>query len=422
MAEYKRKKVKHSKRRTAPKINKRDIKRERKISEKQESPAEDNEAQVRVIRGNKPKRTARAKFFGGVVVVLAVVVAILHFALPIGIVEVFGNRISAMGVGGYPSEIYGTEVLNVANKGYYYYTLTDSELVAYSTAGKKIFSEAHGFGAPVLTCSETRALIYDSYGYHLSIYNLRHKVTSKSFDDPIQTAAIGRNGSYAVVTGADGYASVVTIFDVNGKQIYQWFSAKDIVNNVVLARNGKQIAVSTLNTESGAMHSKVSVLKFDSANAVQSYDYGDRPVLSLENYASGFVILSENTCSHVQWKNYDKSDYSSNASLYKSRISTDGMLLVYNRSGDRQDNHIVLFSNRGKKEGEFDFNHVITDMVYENGNVYCISDTVVYLLKTSGEVVCQKSCKYGAERLAVLSRDSLAIITSGEISRVVLND
>ncbi len=375
-----------------------------------------------MIRGNKTDKKSRFQkvlIFAALVIVVFVV---LQCLLPIGIGEVVGNRFAAFGTGGYPREIYGTEILKVENQGYFYYVLTDSQLAAFSTAGKKIFSVSHGYAHPVLKCSETRALLYDQGGTEFAIYNLRGNIVTQTCDDAIQTAAIGRNGTYAIVNASNSYASSASVYNLKNKRLYEWYSAKDIVNNIVVSRDGKKIAVSTISTVSGTLSSKVCVLKFDSPNAVQTFDLEDNVVCSLENDTSGFDISTKNSCLRVSWNRFERKDYSSTEELYISRKTSSGNVLVFNRSSNRLDNHIVIFNHKGKKLKEFDFDGAINDIAYANGHIYCISETTVYLLDLNGDVLCRKNCEYGAERLAVLGSESIAVITNSQISRMVLSN
>ena len=422
MPEYKKKKVR---RMGAPRVKNKvrtiehdDIEMKSSKPKKREQKLPNNS--VRVITGKKLIRRRRMQTAAAVCVVLAIIISILQFLSPVGVLEVSGNLLKTIGPGSYPIELYGTAVLNSATKFNYYYVLTDLQLNAISAGGKEIYSVSHGFTSPIMKTSETRALIFDQNGSKLDIYNLNGLTSSVNTKNNILTAAIARNGTYAVVTEAPDYAASISVYDKNDVLLYEWYSAKDPVNNIAISPDGKKIAVTTLDASDGALHSKLLVLGFDSANPVYSTDFSNSVVYSLENSADGFVVSTAQSFAHITWDKYERKDYNSDRNLAFSRSTSSGTVLAFNRASNRADNHIVVFSKDGQKTAEFDFNGIISDIVMAKDHIYCISDTNVYFFDKQGNLLCSTPCGFGAARLAVISSNEVAVITNSEISRLEL--
>lgn len=387
----------------------------KKISNK--SP-ETNEKNVRVIKGRKLERRNKLKIMAILAAVIIAVCTILHFVLPIGIMENLGNFMATIGSGSYPIEIYGTETLNTVQKGSYYYVLTDTNLCAFSNSGKKIYSYAHGYACPILKTSETRAMVFDQGGEELRIYNLSENTNTLNTKTNILTANIARNGSYAVVTESDKYASVVSVYDLEDKLLYEWYSATDLVNNVLLSPDGERVVVSTVYASGGQLKSKVSVLNFKSADPEFSREYAGKTVYSLENCSDGFAILTANDCDYFDWDEYKHKSYSSEYELSLSRNISSELMLVFNRSSNKNDNHIVIISEDGEKLTEFSFNGHIGDIAFLNDHIYCISDTNVYMMDKKGKLLASAKCEFGAVRIVVTGKQETAIVTNGDISRL----
>ncbi len=423
MPQYKKKKVPAFGRRPKGKTDKAPMREKTEriaMHPSREKTSERENNGVRVIKGKKLQKRQRTRILAAVAVFIAAICTVFHFILPIGIMENVGNAFATLGAGGYPIELYGTEALNAQSKGSYYYVLTDNSLSAFSAGGKKLYSEAHGFAKPVLKASDTRALVFDQGGSELSIRNLTKITNTKSTEQPILTACITRNGGYALATESADYTAAVSVYNRKDKLLYEWYSADDMINNVALSPNGKQLVVSTINAAGGSLMSKVSVFEYDSANAVFSVRYDGEAVYSIESNNKGFYVLTAGGCDFYSWSKFKKNSYKSEYELASSRSASSGQLLVFNRSSDRTDNRIVYISKAGETELEVSYHGAIGDIALYNNHIYLISDTSVIMLDKSGKKIASGSCDFGAVRLVVTSKQKAAIITNSDISQVNL--
>lgn len=416
MPEYKKKKVRktvHNKR--AKNVNN-DIKM--KPSRVKKSIGVLPEKEMRVVKGNKLERNRKLRILGLTAVLLVAVLLLVSYIMPVSLSENISNWVALTGNGSYPIEISGAQTLNAISKGSYYYVLTDTNLSAFSNSGKQILSVAHGFSNPVLKTSQTRALIFEQGGNTLYVYNLKRLVKSIETKSSIITASISRSGAFAVATGSNEYTATVTVYNKRGNQIYQWNSAKNIVNNVCVSPSGKKIAVSTLNASGGQYVSGVEVLTFDSADAKANFEFSGEIIYSLENTRNGFLALTKSGSSYVSWSKYSKQDIKNERMLDMYRTDGNRSLLVFNRTSDRSDNLIMLLSSKGDKISEFQFNGIISDIEVSRGHIYCISDTKIYLFDKNGNVVRTGECGYGCKKIAAIGSNSVAVISDSSIEKV----
>ena len=430
MPDYKKKKVNRLRGAPRPKKTKHsampeneDIVMTRTPAKRRSTPkkAEKPLTNMRVVNGNKllRKRRLSISFMG--VAVAAVIALVLHLILPVGIFENVQNLTALIGSGSYPAEIAGTEVLNAVSRGNYYYVLTDTRLNAYSNGGKEIFSHSHGFENPVLKTSKTRAMVFSQGGNEAYIYNLAELKNTVGTEKEIITANISDSGVYALVTRSDSYASVVSVYNKNDKLIYEWYSSEDTVNNVAVSPNGKKIAVSAFNATSGDYNAKVCVLTFDSATPEYNEGYSGAPIYSIDSTGNaGFSVITENAVQFISWSKYKKTEYKNDYSAAMFRSGTNGSVAVFNRSSDKTDNRVAVFNSRGKLKSEFEFKGIIGDIEIRGGHIYCISDTFVYLLSESGEVLRKAECGFGAVRISVTGTNSVAVVTDNQIYRIQL--
>lgn len=374
---------------------------------------------LNVIKGKKLQRARKAQLTALTVIVLVLIIVITSLFMPINIFETVSNTLALVGKGGYPFEAVGSQVIDVASANNCYYILTDTTLNLRANSGKEVLNISHGFSSPVLKNGSGRAMLFDQGGKSFFIANLKEKLYDKKIDGDILNADIARNGSYVIAYTADNYASVVSVYNRNGKRLYEWHSAEETVNQVTISPNGKKIAVSTLTAEGGKLKSKLYVFRYDSANPDFSLDYGDKLIYSLEGGSGfGFTVLTKNTSKYISWSKYKAKDYSNDFELSMQRVTNSGTLLVYSRANNKSDNHIAVFNKSGKLVSEFNYDGTISDIQMSRGHIYCISDTVVSIFSKDGELLRQGECSFGALRLSVLSSYSVAVIRNDEVSRV----
>lgn len=414
MSDYKRKKVKpfsRHKRDRSEHDERTHLKR--KKSDSGIVPEED----IKVVRGTKYKRAQTIKFVTVALAVLTLTAILLSVILPVSIYENIVNFTAVMGPGNYPVDVSGGTVLNAVSNGTYYYVLTDTNISAYSNGGKVIFDELHGFSNPIITVSDTRAVVYDQGGKCAYVYNLGGKIHTLETDNAIIVASISRNGDFAVATHSDSYTSVVTVYDKNLKQLYVWNSAKEIINNVLINPAGNRIAISTIGAVSGQYSSKVSIFDFSSADPLHTVSLDSSLVLKLSNTGKGISIVCANKYVFLHWSKFTVKEISAEGEINMFRQSKNGVLLTFNRINNRNDNTIVLISNKGEKTSEFKLQTSISDIQYNKGRIYLVNDKTINIYDRNGKQLRFGNCKHGVIKIAVLGANSVASITDLEITK-----
>lgn len=375
------------------------------------------ENEMKVVRGAKYNRFIRNKFLIYIISFFALIYFLFYLILPVGVYENVVNTTALFGTGKYPIEISGNDIINCVSQGNHYYVLTDTSITAYSNNGKILLNGMHGFSNPILSTSSVRSIVYDQGGKTIYVYNLGGLIKKIETKHEIITASISNDGSIAVATHSDSYESVVSVYDKNFKQIYAWNSAIDIINNVLLNNSGKQLAISTFNATGGQFTSKMMILNItvESADPLHTVDLSNSLVLSMMNVGKGVSIITENSCKFVHWKKFTTNDITSNGQINFVRKGDNGVLLVFNRANDRRDNTIILVSKQGVKSKEFTVNSFINDIQYSKGRVYYINDTNINILDGEGKLLRYGVCDYGAEKFAILSSNTTAVITDTNI-------
>ena len=425
MPDYK--KRKHNKLFSAPaKVQKSRIKSETqsediKMSPSKRSEDESNSSGMKVVKGRKFENKRRFKAFAVAVSAILIVVLLFQIILPAGIIEGISSAIALVGTGSYPIELGGTETVNTVSRGSYYYVLSNTDIVAFNNSGKSLFSFTHGYENPVLKVSATRAMVFEQGGNEALIFDLNGLKTTAKTEKSIITGAVSDSGRYALVTLSDKYASAVTVYDKKDNAVYEWYSAENTVNNVAVSPNGKKIAVSSFNANSGQFNSTLSVLNFKSADPEFSETFNNLLIYNIDSsFKSGFTVITENNIKFIKWHKYKQETYKNDYSASVFRTGPNGCVAVFNRESDKTDNRIAVFSKSGKLTAEFNYKGIVSDIAVRGNHIYCMSDTEIFLLDKSGKVLRSASCGFGAVRLNVASTNSVIVLTDNKIEKLGL--
>lgn len=378
--------------------------------------------EIKVIRGSKFKRKRQAKIILCVIAFIAITFIVLSALLPGGLYENTVNFIATLGHGTYPTSVSGGSILNVISNDSYFYILSDTNITAYSSGGKIIFDELHGFSNPILSVSSTRALVYDQGGKILYIYNLNGKIHTLTTKKEIITASISNDGDFAVATHSDSYTSVATVYDRDFNEVYTWNSAKEIINNVLVNTSGNKLAVSTFNVISGQYTSKLMILDYESADPLHTLDLGNSLAIKIGNTGSGISVICDNKYKFLHWSDFNTIDINVSGEINSFTNNKHGVMLTVNRANDRSDNTIVLISKKGEKTSEFKISNFITDIQYNKGRVYSLCDTSINIYDKDGNILRSGNANYGTRKIAVISPNSVASIGDSDIYKIDIEE
>lgn len=380
-------------------------------------------APMKVVKGNKGVRAKKIKTCAVALAVVVVVVMLFQLILPAGLFQTVSNITAVIGTGSYPIAVSGSQTLSVVPMGNYYLHLTDTHFSAYSSAGKILFSEAHGYEKPVLLTSKGKSLLYNQGGKQFSVYTLNGVQYDSETKNEIICGAISDSGNFAIATYSESYASQVTVYNKRYKQIYEWYSAEDTINNVAISSSGRKIAVSTFNSSSGVFNSKINVINFKSATPEHTVTYENKIIYGLKSCnKSNFSVIKSNGVDTVKWSNYKSENYTDDYTISFFRNNSSVNIGVFSRERDKTDNKIVIFTKRGKVKNSVNYNGAINDIQVRGSNIYCINDSSVNVLDFDGNVKFSAEYGFGGKGISVISANVVAVITNNEILRIKLSE
>ncbi len=379
----------------------------------------------------KKKRPAKQKnnsglrfkgfvFSAAVLIFCVAAFIIINLLHPIGTLEYISNSLSAFGSGKYPVSLDGGETLQVSRQNTSYFILSKTNIDVLGSGGKPVSTTQHGFLNPVLKTSDVRYLVYDQGGKGLKIFNNNKTLVSKKYDNEIIAATIGKDGTYAVATRAEGYQSAVTVTNKNEKNLFEWYCVDETINEVALSDNGNTLVTASMKVENGKFKTTVNVLKYNSASPIFSYEFDD-VVLSIEISGNKRAVVALNDrLVFINLKNGSTTNTASNYQINIFKRFGNLILTCSSLAANKQETQVTLYRFNGDVIDNFSFSLGVDDISYFKGKYFILSDSIIYRLTKKGAQLMSKECSFDVNRIVALSADSVATVSYSKIEKYSL--
>ena len=379
---------------------------------------------LQVVKGGKTARRIRLAVSLAAAAAIVLTVVILHFSTPVGLIEWVQNAAAAAGPGdGYPVFLSDEQPQEICAQGNEVLVLSDTLLEAYNKNGRQIYSRQHGFSNPAMDVGAARVLVYDRGGTGVKIYNNDRLLEERRLEQSIYTAAIGRNGSAAFVTRADGYTAQVSVVDKEFASVYNWWSAEELVSAVALSDDGKRMAAAALRAEGGQYVSTLYVFDLTKSAPVATLSYGTAVIAGLESRGGRLTVITDASVSTVDWNcegalaagQTGRVDYPVTDELRQVYFGKDTTLLVTGRANDETAGRIILLGKEGNEAASFSVEDSLKYAAAGHKYIYCLFDHQVRAYLPDGTLAGEWDCGYTAAQLVALSSGQAVTVESGRL-------
>lgn len=175
--------------------------------------------------------------------------------------------------GNYPIDISKKTNTRIGKIQRYWTLFADTTFYVYDSSGSIVYSAQASYSNPIVEESDKRTLVYDQGGYNFMVAGPRKEIYSKRLGEQILLGVVGADGSVAIVTQNEKYASYLTVYDKNGSEIYHWADGS-MITAVAMNQNGSGCLVSGTYARGGTYRSTVTRLAFDSTEvAMQTQSF-----------------------------------------------------------------------------------------------------------------------------------------------------
>lgn len=422
MAEYKKKSVKKVKQESDPKPTK--ITMKSSSDKRPRASKKPVRREFKVIKGRKDY----GKPAPLILVALAVVLVCAYFIIlsinPIGVLETINSYYKKIGSGkGFDISLKGDNIINVSQQDNTFYILTETDILCVNSNGKTVSSVSHGFSKPIVKTSSTRALVYGQGGKHIKIYNYNDIKADLELENQILSADITDNGNFVIASYAQGYDSVVKVYNKKSEVIFEWYSADGVVSNVTLTPDGKKVYITTFSSSDGVINSKLSLYNLKSANAEKTVDFkDDLPFGVFVSDKNSVFTVFENKICHYNFKTGVQTVRESEYSNTKACFYNKKLAVVSSLSANADKNNIVLLDNKGIVKNECMVNFNIDDFVVFKDSYYILNVGNIYKTDLSGNVTHSAKVDADIERIIPVSDKIIATVKKYYVTKTELKE
>lgn len=412
MADYKKKSVKKQSKaepRNYPMTNSK--KRQQQIFEK---------PKFKIRKGKK----GELKLSLFISVALLIVIASIYFIIlafhPIGVSEFFSSKFKSAGKGeGYTIELKGEDILSSVRAHDYYFTLTESEVLCNNNNGKQISTIEHGFARPILYAAETRYIIFGQGEQTVKVYNFDEELHNIHYDATVLGAAIADNGNFAVARTADGYDSMITVYNKNAKVLYEWYSSSGIVSSTKFIAGGKKLLVTTFSASDGEFSSKTIVLNFKAADAEQTFKFDGELCYNIYSVSKDTVAaVFEDSVKFLNFRDGSVVTKSYEYSVKLTECEGGYTLVSGNLDSNIDKNHITLYNKRLETVSDFVVDFSVKSAIYEGKCIYLLSDNFLNCYNLKGELIYTSAVTLDVKCFVPLDEKSFAAVSNNFITKI----
>lgn len=355
-----------------------------------------------------------------VLLIAYIILAVLH---PIGVIEYVKSAYYTIGSGnGYDIELEEGKPLYTTGDDSRYYVVSTNSVDCFNKNGKSIFEKSHSFSQPVIKHAETRYILYGQGESVLYVGDFSKTIHTKNLSYGIIAADISDSGVYAIASKSDGYSSSVVVYNKNHEKIFEWFSSDKVINAIELSKNGKLLAISTLEVVDGKYQSEFSILNFKSAVPIYSRSYADDVIYQIYSTDTNVfcTVLSDN----IEFINHKKGTVSSYKSDYSVNIvkHTDNKIIAVRSVAANQDESTVeIYKKNGELLHSFKVDNYISDFSFKSNRIFLLGLHDVYKYSMEGELLATTLADYDLLFLEAISSNNVALIKNSSITKLTLS-
>jgi dipeptidyl aminopeptidase/acylaminoacyl peptidase len=205
----------------------------------------------------------------------------------------------------------------------------------------------------------------------------------------ILNGTVNKNGYYAFVTEEKGFKSQVIVYDNKGNELYKWHSADDYITDVSISDDNTKMVVTAFTNDENKIKSSVMVFSFTDNKPVAKIEEKDNLIISAAFSGKNKInIVGDKKCGvyNLDLVNLWEDTYDTKQ-LFTYDISSDNIIIAYADTSSATDKvSVKIYSQGGKKKGEYIHDGEITGIDVSDGGILAYSKRQMYVLSESGRV------------------------------------
>lgn len=376
----------------------------------------------------KVKTANKIKMFAAVFVIL-ILVSIA--AAKVGGVNLslvsdgFSTMLAKIGSGpGFPYSLAGISASDISVTNSDLVLLDDASVRVIDSTAKEISSIEHTYDHPIIQTNAGRILVYDIGAKEFRVQSKTRVIFEKQTDYIILTAALGKDGSAAVATRADGAESMLTVYDKNHKEAFRWACAKEHIVSCDISDDGKMFSVAVIGINNGSVYSKVYIFNKRETEPYASFEYNDSALTAVRFISNEkLIVFGNNVCEIIDGKKVkERIDVSVNtpSRLYVSDNNT--AVLVLSKYSSTTQKIIKAYNKSGSELFTAEVTGIVKAVSTDGRYVAVLTDSQLCIYNMKGEVTQKTDVTSETADVAVCSRRTYVFSSEGILEYSSVNN
>lgn len=368
----------------------------------------------------KPKKersvTAKtAKSLKTAAVVIIVLLLIIIAAAQFGgvtfstIGDSIAMSLAEIGAGdGYPYILNGTKISGAAITNTDLALVDDGFVKVLNSTAKELSNLQHTYDHPVMSSNSGRILLYDEGGKKFRVQSKTRILYEKEFDYIILTGAMGRDGSAALATRADGAESMLTVFDAKHNEAFVWKCAKEHIVTCDVSDNGRRYAAGVIGVKNGSVYSKIFIFDKKASEPLAVFEYPESAVTSVQFLSNETVmVMGNNMCEIINGVEVkEKIDVSVNTPSRLLISDNNTAVLVLSKYSSTTKKIVKVFDKTGTELFAQEIDGLVKSVSTDGRYVAVLTDKQVQVFNMKGEMCGSAEVNADADRVLVSSRNT----------------
>ena len=281
-------------------------------------------------------------------------------------------------------------------------TVSPSKISIFTATGRRTLNDTSQFSSPFAVSSDKYVLFYDTVRNNFSIYNSFARVYSETLDNPVMTASLGEDGSFAIVTKSSTGVWLVNVYNKDFKPKAS-IPVDSYVFSIDLNSEEKKLSILSYERGNGTGQAILTVydisrLSDNKGNIVekeQSISFDGEFPIKCGYMKDGILAVITDKSVRIYGLNYvlknEKNDYSG-GTLTGYSISEGGVAISSMRSAN---SYLLAYDGKGKLLCDRNVSYNISDVSVYDSNIFLRIDQGIVRMNMSNGKEEMLSCGNG---------------------------
>lgn len=346
-----------------------------------------------------------------VIVLLLIIIAAAQFGgvtfSTIG--DSIAMSLAEIGAGdGYPYILNGTKISGAAVTNTDLAIVGDDFVRVLNSTAKELSNLQHTYDHPVMSSNSGRILLYDEGGKKFRVQSKTRILYERELEHIILTGAMGRDGSAALATRADGAESMLTVFDAGHNEAFVWKCAKEHIVTCDVSDNGRRYAAGVIGVKNGSVYSKIFIFDKKASEPLAVFEYPESAVTSVQFLSNETVmVMGNNMCEIINGAEVkEKLDVSVNTPSRLLISDNNTAVLVLSKYSSTTKKIVKVFDKTGTELFEQEIDGLVKSVSADGRYVAVLTDKQVQVFNMKGEMCGSAEVNADADRVLVSARNT----------------